>query len=293
MKKLLTIIILLVIAVVSFNLFFFTVDETESAVVKQFGDVVKVAKSPGLHTKLPFVQDITYLEDRILSYDIEPRKLITSDQKHLLVNNYALWKIEDSEKFVQTMNGRRSIAQTRIDDIVYSNLRNKLASETFNDIVSGKRTKYLNLVTEESRKQLKDFGIKLIDVKIKRADLPEANEEAVYERMSSSRKQKAREIRAEGNRESDKIKAEADKRAKIIVAEAERKAQVLRGEGDAKALQIYSDTYTKDKEFYQFWRSLNSYKESLASKSTIILNDDMKYLEYFNPKKGKYEVENK
>ncbi len=291
MKKVLTIIILLVIVIASFNLFFFTVDETESAVVKQFGDVVKVAKSPGLHTKLPFVQNITYLEDRILSYDIEPRKLITSDQKHLLVNNYALWKIEDSKKFVQTMNGRRSIAQTRIDDIVYSNLRNKLASETFNDIVSGKRTKYLNLVTKESRKQLKDFGIKLIDVKIKRADLPEANEEAVYERMSSSRKQRAREIRAEGNRESDKIKAEADKRAKIIVAEAERKAQVLRGEGDAKALQIYSDTYSKDKEFYQFWRSLNSYKESLASKSTIILNDEMKYLEYFNPKKGKYEVE--
>src|SRR6056297_879275 len=291
MKKLLSFLMIVLVILLAYNFFTFTVDETKTAVVKQFGEVVKISKEPGLHFKLPFIQNVIYLEDRILSYDIEPRKLITSDQKHLLVNNYALWKIEDSKKFVQTMNGRRSIAQTRIDDIVYSNLRNKLASETFNDIVSGKRTQYLNLVTEESSEQLKDYGIKLIDVKIKRADLPEANEEAVYERMSSSRKQRAREIRAEGNRESDKIKAEADKRAKIIVAEAERKAQVLRGEGDAKALQIYSDTYSKDKEFYQFWRSLNSYKESLASKSTIILNDEMKYLEYFNPKKGKYEVE--
>lgn len=285
MKKIITFLIIILLIGLVYNFFFFPVDETKTAVVKQFGEVVKVAKEPGLHTKIPFVQSVIYLEDRILSYDIQPRKLITSDKKHLLVNNYALWKIGDPLKFVQAMGGQRSLAQTRIDDIVYSNLRNKLASETFNDIVSEKRVSYLNNITKESSNKLKEYGVQLIDVKIKRADLPEANEEAVYDRMSSGREEKAKEIRAEGKKESEIIKAEAEKEAKIIVAQAEKKAQGLRGEGDAQALQIYSDAYRQDVEFYQFWRSLESYKNSLKEKSTIILSEDMEYLKYFNPKK--------
>ncbi|RAK03994.1 protease FtsH subunit HflC [Halanaerobium saccharolyticum] len=283
MKKLLTFLLLILVIVLAYNFFTFTVDETKTAVVKQFGEVVKISKEPGLHFKMPFVQNVIYLEDRILSYDIEPRKLITSDKKHLLVNNYALWKIDDPLKFVQTMSGQRTLAQTRIDDIVYSNLRNKLASETFDNIVSEKRIGYLNSITEESRKQLKDYGIHLIDVKIKRADLPEANEEVVYERMSSERKQRAKQIRAQGQRESEIIKAEADKEAEIIGAQAEKKAQELRGQGDAKALQVYSNVYSQDTEFYKFWRSLQSYKNSLKEKTTIILSEDMEYLKYLNP----------
>lgn len=283
MKKTLSFILIVLVILLAYNFFTFTVDETKTAVVKQFGEVVKISKEPGLHFKMPFVQNVIYLEDRILSYDIQPRKLITSDKKHLLVNNYALWKIEDPLKFVQSMSGQRSLAQTRIDDIVYSNLRNKLASETFDNIVSEKRIGYLNSITKKSREQLKDYGIHLIDVKIKRADLPESNEEAVYERMSSERKQKAKEIRAQGQRESEIIKAEADKEAEIIGAKAEKKAQELRGQGDAKALQVYSDVYSRDTEFYKFWRSLQSYRNSLKEKTTIILSEDMKYLEYFNP----------
>ncbi len=283
MKKLLTFLVVILVIVLAYNFFTFTVDETKTAVVKQFGEVVKISKEPGLHFKMPFVQNVLYLEDRILSYDIEPRKLITSDKKHLLVNNYALWKIDDPLKFVQSMSGLRTLAQSRIDDIVYSNLRNKLASETFNNIVSEKRIAYLNSITEKSRKQLKDYGIRLIDVKIKRADLPQANEEAVYERMSSERKQRAKQIRAQGQRESEIIKAEADKEAEIIGAQAEKKAQELRGQGDAKALQVYSDVYSQDTEFYKFWRSLQSYKNSLKEKTTIILSEDMEYLKYLNP----------
>ena len=284
MKKIIAFLILVILAGVVFNLFLFTVDETKTAVVKQFGEVVKITKEPGLHTKIPFVQNVTYLEDRILSYDIEPRKLITSDKKHLLVNNYALWKIDDPLKFVQSMGGQRTLAQTRIDDIVYSNLRNKLASETFNNIVSEKRIGYLNSILKESKKQLKEYGIHLIDVKIKRADLPETNEQAVYDRMSSARKQKAKEIRAEGKKEAEVIKAEADKKANIIVAEAERTAQELRGEGDAQALSIYSNVYSQDTEFYQYWRSLESYKKSVDKKTTIILSDEMDYLKYLDSK---------
>src|SRR6056297_1788428 len=284
MKKLLSFLMIVLVILLAYNFFTFTVDETKTAVVKQFCDLVKISKEPGLHFKMPFVQNVIYLEDRILSYDIEPRKLITSDKKHLLVNNYALWKIDDPLKFVQSMSGQRSLAQTIIDDIVYSNLRNKLASETFNDIVSEKRVGYLDEITKESSNKLTEYGVQLIDVKIKRADLPEENEEAVYDRMSSGREEKAKEIRAEGKKESEIIKAEAEKEAKIIVAQAEKKAQGLRGEGDAQALQIYSDAYSQDVEFYQFWRSLESYKNSLEEKSTVILSEDMEYLKYFNPK---------
>lgn len=283
MKKTLSFIMIVLVILLAYNFFTFTVDETKTAVVKQFGEVVKISKEPGLHFKMPFVQNVIYLEDRILSYDIEPRKLITSDKKHLLVNNYALWKIDDPLKFVQSMSGRRALAQTRIDDIVYSNLRNKLASETFDNIVSEKRIGYLNSITERSREQLKDYGIYLIDVKIKRADLPESNEKAVYERMSSERKQRAKQIRAQGQRESEIIKAEADKEAEIIGAQAEKKAQELRGQGDAEALKVYSDVYSQDTEFYKFWRSLQSYKNSLKEKTTIILSEDMEYLKYLNP----------
>src|SRR6056297_2874576 len=197
MKKIITFLIIVLVIMLAYNFFTFTVDETKTAVVKQFGEVVKISREPGLHFKMPFVQNVVYLEDRILSYDIQPRKLITSDKKHLLVNNYALWKIGDPLKFVQSMSGQRSLAQTRIDDIVYSNLRNKLASETFNDIVSEKRVGYLDEITKESSNKLTEYGVQLIDVKIKRADLPEENEEAVYDRMSTGREEKATVILSE------------------------------------------------------------------------------------------------
>lgn len=283
MKKLIILIVILAVLISAYNMFLFTVDETKTAVVKQFGDIVKVAREPGLYIRIPFIQNVIYLEDRVLSYDIEPRKLITKDQKRLNVNNYAIWKIEDQLQFVQSMNGREAIAQNRIDDIVYSNLRNELAENTFDDIVSAKRIKYLEDVTVESRKQLRDYGIKLIDVKIKRADLPETNEEAVYQRMSSERNQKAKQIRSEGEKEADIIEAEADKKAKIIIAEAEKEAQELRGKGDAEALQIYNNAYSADSEFYAFWRTLESYEESLTQKTKFILSNELEYLKYLNP----------
>ncbi len=278
MKKLIVFALIIVLGILVYNLFLFTVDETKIAVVKQFGEIVKIAKEPGLYTKIPFIQNVTYLEDRLLSYDIEPRNLITTDKKRLNVDNYAIWKIEDPVKFIQSMSGQLAIAQTRIDDIVYSNLRNKLASHTFDDIVSAKRVDYLNDITEQSKKQLSEYGIKLIDVKIKRADLPQANEMAVYQRMSSEREQKAKEIRAEGEKEAQILKAEADKEARIIVAQANKRAQELRGEGDAMALQIYNEAYSVDPDFYYFWRTLESYEKSLDKETIFILDDGLDYL---------------
>ena len=259
-------------------MFLFTVDETNIAVVKQFGEIVKVAKEPGLYTKIPFIQNVIYLEDRLLSYDIEPRNLITNDQKRLNVDNYAIWKIEAPDKFIESMSGSLAIAQTRIDDIVYSNLRNKLASHSFDEIVSEKRAGYLTDINEISAKQLKDYGIKLIDVKIKRADLPQANEKAVHQRMSSEREQKAREIRSEGEKEAQIMKAEAEKEARIIIAQANKKALELRGQGDAESLEIYNEVYSADPEFYKFWRTLKSYEKSFDKDTIFILDDGLDYL---------------
>lgn len=278
MKKIVVFAFIIILAMLIYNLFLFTVDETKIAVVKQFGEIVKIAKEPGLYTKIPFIQNVTYLEDRLLSYDIEPRNLITNDKKRLNVDNYAIWKINDPVKFIQSMSGRLTIAQTRIDDIVYSNLRNKLAAHTFDDIVSEKRAGYLTSITEQSEKQLKDYGIKLIDVKIKRADLPQANETAVHQRMSSEREQKAKEIRAEGEKEAQILRAEADKQARIILARANKSAQELRGEGDAVALQIYNEAYSADPEFYYFWRTLESYEKSLDENTIFILDEGLDYL---------------
>ncbi len=287
MKKLIIFIIAVAILTAVYNLFFFAVDETKTAVVKQLGEIVKVTKEPGIYTKIPFIQNVIYLEDRLLSYDIQPRNLITTDKKRLNVDNYAIWKIDDPVKFVQSMSGRLTIAQTRIDDIVYSNLRNKLASHTFDDIVSEKRVGYLRDITEHSKQQLIDYGIKLVDVKIKRADLPEANETAVYQRMTSEREQKAKQIRAEGEKEAYILRAEADKQARIILAHAKRTAQELRGEGDAMALQIYNEAYSADPDFYKFWRTLESYEKTLDEETFFILADELEYLQYLetiNPK---------
>lgn len=282
MRKLGWFVGIVVIVIVLFNIFTFSVDETKQAIVIQYGDIRKVVTEPGLHFKLPFIQNVRMLEDRLLSYDIQPRKLITADKRRLLVNNYAIWKIREPRQFLLTMNGDVSLAQTRIDDIVYSNLRNILAAHEFNEIASPARTGMLKDVTKISEDELDQYGINLIDVRVKRADLPEANQEAVYARMQSERKQHAAQLRAEGKRLAQEIRSTADKKAQIILAEAKSKAKSIKGKGEAKALEIYSEAFSKDPDFYEFWRRLQSYEKSFGSdSSTIVLSPSSKYMRLF------------
>ncbi|TFH10266.1 MAG: protease modulator HflC [Candidatus Atribacteria bacterium] len=281
MKSLITFVIVVVVAVISFNLFTFTVDETKTAVVRQFGDVVRVVEAPGLHLKVPFIQSITYLEDRILNYDIQPREIITSEQKRLVIDNYAIWRIADPRLFLESTGGQLVGGQTKIDDIVYSDLRNILAKHTLDEVVSAKRTEYLQEVTELSRtKLLEDFGIMLLDVRIKRADLPAEVEQAVFSRMRSERERLAAQLRAEGEEQARQITSNADKDVEIILADARKDAEKVRGEGDAEALEIYAEAYNQDPDFYRFWRTLESYKVALASNTRIILSSDSDYLRF-------------
>jgi len=280
MKKLIIFAGAVVLLIIVYNLFTFTVDETKKAAVLRFGEIVKLAEEPGLYFKIPFVQRVTFLEDRVLNYDIQPRDILTSDQKRLIIDNYAIWRVGDPKLFIEATRGSLLNAQSRIDDIVYSDLRNILAKHTLNEIVSEKRLEYLQQVTEFSRGKLGKFGIVLIDVRIKRADLPTEIEKAVFSRMRSERERIAAQLRAEGEEQAKQITSSADKDKEILLADARKDAEKVMGQGDAQALETYADAYNQDPKFYRFWRTLESYKIALKDGSRIVLSTDSDYLEF-------------
>ena len=280
MKKLIIFAGVVVLLIIVYNLFTFTVDETKKAAVLRFGEIIKLAEEPGLYFKIPFVQSVKYLEDRVLNYDIQPRDILTSDQKRLIIDNYAIWRVGDPKLFIEATRGSLLNAQSRIDDIVYSDLRNILAKHTLNEIVSAKRLEYLQQVTELSRDKLDKFGIVLIDVRIKRADLPTAIEKAVFSRMRSERERIAAQLRAEGEEKAKQTTSSADKDKEIILADARKEAEKIMGEGDAQALETYANAYNQDPEFYRFWRTLESYKTALGAGSRIVLSTDSDYLKF-------------
>lgn len=280
MKKLIIFAGIVVLLIIVYNLFTFTVDETKKAAVLRFGEIIKLAEEPGLYFKIPFVQSVKYLEDRVLNYDIQPRDILTSDQKRLIIDNYAIWRVGDPRLFIEATRGSLLNAQSRIDDIVYSDLRNILAKHTLDEIVSAKRLEYLQQVTELSRDKLGKFGIVLIDVRIKRADLPTEIEKAVFSRMRSERERIAAQLRAEGEEKAKQTTSSADKDKEIILADARKEAEKIMGEGDAQALETYANAYNQDPEFYRFWRTLESYKTALGAGSRIVLSTDSDYLKF-------------
>lgn len=277
MKAIVSFVIAVVVLLVVYNLVVYTVDETQQAVVVQLGEIVEVRREPGLYFKTPFLQNVIYLEDRILSYDIQPREVITSDKKRVTIDNYALWRISDPRQFVETMGGSLVRAQGRLDDVVYSNLRDVLAKQTLEDII---KREQMTEVTRLTQEQVRQFGMEIIDVRIKRADLPAATAEAVYNRMISERQQIAARYRAEGDQEAQRIRSQAEREKEIILAEARKRAQELMGEGDAQALEIYADAYNRNITFYRFWRTLESYKATLKEGDTVVLSTDSEYLRF-------------
>ncbi len=277
MRAVISVIVVVVVVLVLYNLVTYTVDETQQAVVVQLGEIVEVRREPGLYFKTPFLQNVIYLEDRILSYDIQPREVITSDKKRVTIDNYALWRISDAKQFVETMGGSLVRAQSRLDDVVYSNLRDVLAKQTLEDII---KREQMTEVTRLTQEQVRQFGMEIIDVRIKRADLPAATAEAVYNRMISERQQIAARYRAEGDQEAQRIRSQAEREKEIILAEARKRAQELMGEGDAQALEIYANAYNRDIAFYRFWRTLESYKTTLREGDTVVLSTDSEYLRF-------------
>jgi membrane protease subunit HflC len=275
MRSLVVFLIVAVLGWIGFNLFTFTVDETKKAVVVQLGEIVRVVEEPGLHFKTPFVQQVVYLEDRLLTVDIKPAEGLTVDKQRMTIDSYTLWRIKDPKLFVETLRGNLGSAERRLDDIIYSLLRDALGQLGFQDVL---RREFLVEVRKQAQQQVADFGIAIVDVRVKRTDLPEANERAVYQRMISEREQIAERFRAEGDQEARKIRSEADKQVQILLAEAEKRSEELKGEGDARAIEIYADAYNRDPNFFLFWRTLESYKKSLAQNGTLVLSTSSDYL---------------
>ena len=275
-------IVLVLLAGVVLSGAFFTIDETEQAIITQLGKYVRTVSEPGLNFKIPFLQSVRKFEDRVLEYDAAAAPVITSDKKHLVIDNYARWKIVDPLKLYQTVRDE-SGAQARLDDIVFSELREEVARHTLTEIISVNRETIMEKVHKQCDEKAREYGIEVIDVRIKRADLPSEVARSVYARMKAERERIAKKYRSEGEEEAVKIRATTDKIKTILLAEAYREAEKVRGEGDAGAITIYAEAFEKDPEFYAFIRTLEAYEKSLGRDTTVILPSDSEFFQYLNP----------
>ena len=258
---------------------FFVVDLTQSAIVVQLGKPVRSITEPGLQWKVPFIQDVTYFDKRLLDYDSGAQDVITKDKKTLLIDNFAKWRITDPLKVYQAFQTQRS-AYKRLDDIIYSELRVEVGRHDLSEIVSKTRSDIMAIVTKRGNEKAAAYGIEIVDVRIKRADLPEQNEKAVFARMQAEREREAKQYRAEGAEEAQKIRSEAEKDREILLAEAYKTAEQLRGEGDARAFKQYADAYRQDPKFFEFTRSMEAYKKTFNDHSTLILTPDSEFFKY-------------
>ncbi|HDP36616.1 MAG TPA: protease modulator HflC [Candidatus Atribacteria bacterium] len=281
MKKGTLLIILIVAILFLANLSLFIVDETKQAIVIQFGKPIRAIKEPGLNFKLPFIQNAVFFEDRLLVYDAAPTEIITKDKKTLIVDNYARWRIIDPLKFLQTVRDL-SGAQARLDDIIYSELRVDLGLFDMSEIVSERREGIMKRVTEISNEKANTYGIEIVDVRIKRVDLPPENEKYIFDRMRAERERIAKQYRAEGQEESAKIIAETEREKTVILAEAYKTAQTLKGEGEAESVKIYAESFNQDPEFYKFYRTLEAYRKTFKDKTTVLLSTDSEFLKYLS-----------
>jgi len=258
----------------------FVVHQTETAIVVQLGKPVTGALKPGLHFKLPLVQSVTFFDARVLDYDAKRAEILTEDKKAMVVDHYTKWRITDPLLFYQTVRTETG-AQARLDDITYAALREALGRHTLIEVVSEKRTEIMEQVVRQSQELLSPYGILVVDVRIKRTDLPPENERAIFGRMQAERERQAKQYRSEGQEEAAKIRAQADKERTVLLAEAERQASTIRGEGDAKATRTYAEAYDQSPEFYAFKRSLEAYESSLKDNTRLVLTPGSPFLRYF------------
>jgi modulator of FtsH protease HflC len=278
------IVLLLVALVLSSALY--TVREGRQAIVLQFGQPVGATAEAGLKWKIPFIQDVVYFDKRVLDFDAERAEMATADQKQVEVDAYARYRIEDPLRFFQTVNNEASLNR-RLLSIISSNLRTAIAGMPLAQVLTEERQALMTRIKENTNIEAKTFGISVIDVRIKRVDLPDENSEAIFRRMQTQREQEARRIRAEGFRDSLGVRADADKRVRVIIAEAQKRSQILRGEGEMEATRIYNDAYSKDPVFFDFFRSLQAMSKGLSGDNTRYVGPpDSEFFRFFGSMTG-------
>lgn len=266
------VIVLLVVAVVGSQCFF-TVHQTQTALVLQLGEPLNKVYEPGLHFKMPFIQNVVYFDSRVLDYEARSREAFTVDKKAIVLDNYARWKIINPLQFYRTM---RTIpgAQARLDDVVYSQLRALVGAYTLTEVVSSHRAAIMKEVTNKVSALMHSYGVEVLDVRIKRTDLPPENQRAIFGRMRAERERQAKQYRSEGEEESTRIRSDADRQRAVILAEAAREAQITRGTGDARAASVYAQSYNKAPQFYAYQRWLEAMRKSLKENSKMVLANE-------------------
>ncbi len=274
-----------IIAIVGWQSFFI-VNETELAIVTQFGEYKRSFRHAGIQWKLPFIQEVSRMEARILGSDAPAAEYLTLDKKRLVADPITRWRIKDPLAFYKALRDETG-AKARLDDIVNSELRREIASQDFGKIIGNARDPLMAVVAQRVRKQTESFGIEIVDVRIRRADLPREVQESVFARMRAERERVAKQYRSEGEEEAAKIRADTDKERTIILAKAYEESQALRGEGDAEGIRIYAEAYGKDPEFYAFTRSLEAYEQALGEKSSIALSTGSELFKYLGEPNAK------
>jgi len=260
----------------------FTVDQTQTALVLELGKPVSDALKPGLHFKLPY-QNVIYFDARVLEYDAPPAEVLTKDKKNLVVDNYSRWKIIDPLLFYKSVQTIRK-GISRIDDIVYAQLRVALGNYLLTEIVSTKRNEIMQKVTQNCDRLLRNYGIAVLDVRIKRTDLPPENERAIYNRMKAERERQAKMYRSEGKEEAAKIRAKTDRERAVMLAQAQKQAEELKGQGDALATAIYAKALSQGPDFYAFYKSLQAYKSAFNKRTQFILTPQTEFLRFLKEK---------
>jgi len=259
----------------------FTVKEINQAIVLQFGDPKKIITTPGLQYKIPFIQNVVFIDRRILSLDPAPEEVIASDQKRLIVDAYARFKIVDPLKFYISVGDER-IARSRLATIINSRLRSVLGKHSLATLLSEDRSKQMDIIQEGVNNEAKKFGIEIIDVRIKRADLPQANSEAIYKRMQTEREREAKEFRAKGAEMAVTITSTADKEVTVLLANAKKQSEIMKGEGDGKRNKIFADAFGKDPDFFSFYRAMQAYETALiGGETSLILSPDSDFFKFF------------
>lgn len=275
MKNAKNILILAIVVLILLSVSAFTVNQTQYVLVQRLGEIVDVKKEPGLYFKVPFVDNLKYFDNRILTLDWEqPAKFITSENKYMMVDSFVKWRIFDPKKYyVSIKEGGEAAAEDRLSKVVNAGLRTEFGKRTVHDVIAGERGVVMDNLRKKADIEARQMGIEVVDVRLKRVDYSEEISKSVFDRMIAERKRLANQLRSEGSAASEKIRADADKQREVIIAEAYREAQKTKGEGDAKAAEIYNQSYSRNPEFYAFYRSTEAYKNSFKSKSDVMVLD--------------------
>jgi modulator of FtsH protease HflC len=259
----------------------FTVHQTQQALVLQFGNPKRVIKEPGLHVKVPFIQHAVQIDRRVLDFDAAAEEIILGDQKRLVVDSFSRYRIVDPLLFYQTVTDEERL-RSRIDTILDASLRKVLGEVPLFTVLSEDRAGLMNRIRDQANREAKQFGIDIVDVRIKRADLPAENSQAIYHRMQTEREREAKELRAQGAELAQRIRSRADRERRVIIAEAEKEGEIIRGEGDAEAIAIFADAFGKDVDFFSFYRSMQAYRDALGDTNTsFVLSPDSEFFRFF------------